>query len=83
MIQNRKDGRTIMKYRNCFGKLEPSIGLYFVQKSSGGKYKICKKEGWYTTDAMLLYGSFLFSIDPFDSMVKACAYMKTNLDRLI
>lgn len=34
-----------MKYRNCFGKLEPSIGLYFVQKSSGGKYKICKKEG--------------------------------------
>ena len=39
--------------RNCFGKLEPRIGKYFIQKSSKGKYEIMKNEPWYTTNAAI------------------------------
>ena len=70
--------------RNCFGKLEPRIGKYFIQKSSKGKYEIMKNEPWYTTKASIANEVMLWlDIESFDSMVKAYAWLKKHVNELL
>lgn len=70
--------------RNCFGKLEPRIGKYFIQKSSKSKYEIMKNEPWYTTNAAIADKvMLLLDIKPFDSMIKAYAWLKKHVDELL
>ena len=60
--------------RNCFGKLEPRIG----------KYEIMKNEPWYTTKASIANEVMLWlDIEPFDSMVKAYAWLKKHVNELL
>lgn len=72
--------------RNIFGKIEPRIGNYFVQKNSKGKYEILK----YDINARMviratLYDSVLLwqDIEPFDSLVKTYAWLKINAKNLL
>lgn len=70
--------------RNCFGKLEPRIGKYFIQQSSKGKYEIMKNESWYTTKAAIANKIMLWiDIELFDSMVKAYALLKKHVNELL
>ena len=70
--------------RNCFGKLEPRIGKYFIQRNCKGKYEIMKNEPWYTTKAVIVNEvMFGLDIDPFDSMIKAYAWLKKHVDELL
>lgn len=67
--------------RNCFGVIEPRIGNYFIRKENE-KWKVMKNEGWYITDASLSGNPWL-EIEPFDSMVKAYAWMKKHINKLL
>ena len=70
--------------RNCFGKLEPRIGKYFIQRNSKGKYEIMKNEPWYTTKAAIANEVMLWlDIEPFDSMVKAYTWLKKHVNELL
>lgn len=70
--------------RNCLGKIEPRIGAFFVSETWGGKYKILKNEPWYVTDARLNDLALMWGeIEPFDSRVKAYAWLKKNVDNLL
>ena len=70
--------------RNVFGKIEPRIGKYFVRKNSQGKYEILKNEPWYVTRATFKDGVLMWAgIEPFDSLVKAYAWLKANVDNLL
>lgn len=70
--------------RNYFGKLEPRIGKYFIQKNSEGKYEIMKNEPWYTTKAAIANEVMLWlDIEPFDSMVKAYTWLKKHVNELL
>lgn len=68
--------------RNCIGKIQPTLGRFFVQKENG-KYKIAKKEAYSVTDAWLYVEGYWFDIEPFDSMVRAYKYLKDNINNLI
>ena len=70
--------------RNVFGKIEPRIGCYFIQKDSNGKYEILKKEPWYVTNAVLNDPVAMWDrIEPFDSLVKTYAWLKKNVQNLL
>lgn len=70
--------------RNVFGKIEPRINCYFIQKNSNGKYEIMKNEPWYVTDARLNDSVAMWEkIEPFDSLVKAYAWLKKNVQNLL
>ena len=70
--------------RNVFGKIEPRIGNYFVWKNSKGKYEILKNEPYKITDAVLNDAVLMWQgIEPFDSLVKAYAWLKQNVDNLL
>ena len=70
--------------RNVFGKIEPRIGNYFVRKNSKGKYEILKNESYKITDAVLNDSVLMWqSIEPFDSLVKAYAWLKQNVENLL
>lgn len=70
--------------RNVSGKIEPRIGCYFIRKNSQGKYEILKNEPWYVTRATLKDGVLMWEgIEPFDSLVKAYAWLKANVDNLL
>ena len=70
--------------RNCFGKLEPRIGKYFIQRNSKGKYEIMKNEPWYITNAAIANEVMLWlDIEPFDSMVKTICMVKETCKRII
>ena len=70
--------------RNVFGKIEPRIGNYFVRKNSKGKYEILKNEPYKVTDAVLNDSVLMWQdIEPFDSLVKAYAWLKQNVDNLL
>ena len=70
--------------RNVFGKIEPRIEEYFIQKNSKGKYEILKKEPYLVTNAVLNDSVLMWkNIEPFDSMVKAYAWLKANVENLL
>lgn len=70
--------------RNVFGKIEPRIGKYFVSKNSKGKYEILKKEPYMVTNAVLNDSVLMWQdIEPFDSLVKAYAWLKENVENLL
>ena len=70
--------------RNVFGKIEPRIGNYFVRKNSKGKYEILKNEPHKVTDAVLNDAVLMWQdIEPFDSLVKAYAWLKQNVENLL
>lgn len=70
--------------RNCFGKLEPRIGNYIVEKRWDGKWEITKKEPYYKTTAVLADHFLMWNdIEPFDSMVQAYAWLKKHVDDLL
>lgn len=70
--------------RNCFGKLEPRIGKYVVEKRHDGKWEIMKNEPWYTTKAAIANKVMLWlDIEPFDSIVKAYAWLKKHVNELL
>lgn len=70
--------------RNIFGKIEPRIGKYYIQKNSKGKYEIMKNEPYYTTNAVLNDAVLMWmDIEPFDSLVKAYAWLKKNVQNLL
>lgn len=70
--------------RNCFGKLEPRICEYFVQRNSKGKYEIMKNEPWYITNAVIANEILMWiGIEPFDSMVKAYTWLKKHVNELL
>lgn len=70
--------------RNIFGKIEPRIGKYFIQKNSKGKYEIMKNEPYFSTNAVLNDAVLMWSnIEPFDSMVKAYVWLKENVQNLL
>ena len=70
--------------RNCLGKIELRIGDYFVAKNSKGKYEIMKNMPWYATEAVISNEVMLWlDIDPFDSMVKAYAWLKKHVNELL
>ena len=72
--------------RNFSGKIEPRIGEYVVEKGVwDGKYRIKKDEGYIKTDACI--GTDIIAlwngIEPFDSMVKAYAWLKRHVNELL
>ena len=68
------EGECKMITRNYLGKLEPRIG----------KYEIMKNETWYTTKASIANEVMLWlAIEPFDSMVKAYAWLKKHVNELL
>lgn len=70
--------------RNIFGKIEPRIGEYFIQRNSKGKYEIMKNEPWYVTNAVLNDEVMMWQdIEPFDSMVNAYTWLKQNVQNLL
>ena len=70
--------------RNVFGKIEHRIGEYFVQKNSKGQYEIMKNESWYVTNAVLNDAVLMWlPIEPFDSLVRAYAWLKKNAQNLL
>lgn len=69
---------------NCLRKIELRIGDYFVVKNSKGKYEIMKNMPWYTTNAVIANEVMLWlDIEPFDSMVKAYAWLKKHVNELL
>ena len=70
--------------RNVFGKIEPRIGNYFIHKNSKGKYEILKNEPYKVTNAVLNDAVLMWlPIEPFDSLVKAYAWLKKNVQNLL
>lgn len=72
--------------RNVFGKIEPRIEDYFVQKNSKGKYEILKHDAnaHMVTNAVLNDAVLMWlPIEPFDSLVKAYAWLKKNVQNLL
>lgn len=70
--------------RNVFGQIEPRIGNYFIRKNQSGKYEILKNEPWYVTNAVLNNPVLMWDdIEPFDSLVKAYAWLKQNVKKLL
>ena len=70
--------------RNYLGKLEPRIGKYVVEKRHDGKLEINKEEYCLKTTAVVRDGVFLWlDIEPFDSMVKAYAWLKKHVNELL
>ena len=70
--------------RNVFGKIEPRIGNYFIHKNSKGKYEILKNEPYKVTNAVLNDAVLMWlPIEPFDSLVKAYAWLKANVQNLL
>ena len=70
--------------RNVFGKIEPRIGQYFIQKNSNGKYEIMKNEPWYVTNAVLNDTVLMWlPLEPFDSLVRAYSWLKQNVQNLL
>lgn len=71
--------------RNWCDKIEPRIGAYFVQRNNwSGKYEILKNEPWCITDARINSLPEIWEeIEPFDSMVRAYAWLKKNVNRLL
>ena len=72
--------------RNVFGKIEPRIKEYFVRKNSKGKYEILKYDAnaHMVTNAVLNDAVLMWlPIEPFDSLVKAYAWLKKNVQNLL
>ena len=70
--------------RNCFGKIEPRIGCYFIVKENDGKYYIFKKEGYMVTDATINDAYMIWNgIEPFDILVRAYAWLKKHVQELL
>ena len=72
--------------RNVFGKIEPRIGNYFIQKNSKGKYEILKYDAnaHMATNAVLNDSVMMWlPIEPFDSLVKTYAWLKKNVQNLL
>ena len=70
--------------RNCFGEITPRIGKYFIQRNCKGKYEIMKNGPWYTTKATSANNVMLWlDIEPFDSMIKAYAWLKKHVGELL
>ena len=72
--------------RNVSGKIEPRIGKYFVRKNSKGKYEILQYDAnaHMVSNAVLKDGVLMWEgIEPFDSLVKAYAWLKANVDNLL
>lgn len=67
--------------RNCFGKIEPRIGSYFVSKRNDGKYYILKNEGYMVTDAVI-NDPVMMCLEPFDSLVRAYIWLKKHVQEL-
>ena len=64
--------------RNCFGEITPRIGKYVVEKRHDGKWEINKEEYCLKTTAAIANEVMLWlDIEPFDSMVKAYAWLET------
>ena len=70
--------------RNCFGKLTPRIGKYVVEKQYDGKWIINKEESCLKTKAVVYDDVLMWiEIDPFESMVKAYAWLKKHVNELL
>ena len=72
--------------RNVFGKIEPRIEDYFIRKNSKGKYEILKYDAnaHMVTNAVLNDSVMMWlPIEPFDSLVKAYAWLKKNIKNLL
>ena len=72
--------------RNVYGKIEPRIEEYFVRKNSKGKYEILKYDAnaCMVTNAVLNDAVLMWlPIEPFDSLVKAYAWLKANVQILL
>lgn len=72
--------------RNVFGKIEPRIKEYFVRKNSKGKYEILQYDAnaHMVTNAVLNDAVLMWlPIEPFDSLVKAYAWLKKNVQSLL
>ena len=75
-----------MIVRNVFGKIEPRIEEYFVRKNSKEKYEILKYDAntHMVTNAVLNDSVMMWlPIEPFDSLVKAYAWLKKNVQNLL
>ena len=75
-----------MIIRNVFGKIEPRIGEYFVRKNSKGRYEILKYDAnAHMVTNVVLNDTVLMwqDIEPFDSLVKAYAWLKENVENLL
>ena len=78
----RKENEMIT--RNCFGKRTPRIGKYVVEKRHDGKWEINKEEYCLKTTAAIANEVMLWlDIEPFDSMVKAYAWLKKHVNELL
>ena len=71
--------------RNYLGKLEPRIGKYVVEKRYDGKWEINKEEYCLKTTAAAIANEVMLwlDIEPFDSMVKAYAWLKKHVNELL
>ena len=70
--------------RNCFGEITTRIGKYVVEKRYDGKWEIDKEEYCLKTIAVVGDGVLLWlDIEPFDSMVKAYAWLKKHVNELL
>ena len=70
--------------RNYLGKLEPRRGKYVVEKRHDGKWEINKEEYCLKTKAVVANEVMLWlDIEPFDSMVKAYAWLKKHVNQLL
>ena len=76
--------RMEMITRNCLGEIEPRIGKYFIKRTIKGKYEIMKNEPWYITNAVIADEVLMWSgTEPFDSIVKAYAWLKKYVNELL
>lgn len=70
--------------RNCFGKITPRISKYVVEKRHDGKWEINKEEYCLKITAVVGDGVLMWiGIEPFDSMVKAYAWLKKHVNELL
>ena len=70
--------------RNCFGEITPRIGKYIVEKRHDGKWEINKEEYCLKTTASIANEVMIWlDIEPFDSMVKAYAWLKKHVNELL
>ena len=78
------EGECEMITRNCFGEITPRIGKYIVEKRHDGKWEINKEEYCLKTTTAIANEVMLWiDIEPFDSMVKAYAWLKKHVNELL
>lgn len=71
--------------RDVFGKIDPHVGTFHVQKRHDGRWEIVNRQYCITSSCVynVKDGLLWIPVEPFKSMVQAYAYIKANHEYLI